>query len=1105
MRIGILGPLEVRADGGPVEVGGARLRALLTLLALDPGALLPAERIIDALWEDGVPRGAPNALQSLVSRLRAAIGREAVESRPGGYRLAVPRACVDAHDFEARVAAARRASDPAARSAGLREALALWRGPALADAAGLRFAGAPAARLDALRRAALEERIDADLVLGRHAEVIPELRALAADDPLREPVTALLMRALYGAGHQAEALTRYEDAKRALADGLGVDPSPELAAVHLAVLRRDPALAARPAAAHAPPPAPRPPKGNLSAPLTSFIGRDADLERVGALLARARLVTLTGPGGAGKTRLSVEAARRYGAPDGPVPPEPDGAVPPAPDGAWLVELAPVTDPGEVPAAVLAALGLREAPQPMPARRAAPPDPLDRVVTALAGRRMLLVLDNCEHLLDAAARLADRVLAGCPGVRIMATSREPLGITGETLWPVGPLEAPPPSASPEDALARPAVRLFADRAAAVAPGFAVTGANVAPVVRICRALDGVPLAIELAAARMRALTPAQVATRLDDRFRLLNAGSRTALPRHRTLRAVVEWSWDLLDEPERALCRRLAAFPGGATLEAAEQVCAGPGLDRAAVLDALAALVDKSLVTVAGTDGEPRYRMLETIRAYGMERLAEAGEEQAVRRAHADRLVRLAEEAEPHLYRAEQLEWLRRLTAEHDNISAALRWTISTGDAATAVRFCAALGWYWFLNGRLRDGADHLVRILELPDVPADTVTARALAMGAMTSLDNQAVGDHVLVIDWLARARDLCAGADPASLHPGLRLMLTTLELYESGWNHPEPSAVEPLLLDPDPWVRGLAHYIRGQIALNFGWIERLDDDFGRSLAAFREAGDRWGLSFALSARAEVVGRRGDHRTAVALHEEALRLNAELGGGTVALVHVHMKLANELDLIGERDRAEELLHAALEAALLDGVPLRRPEEVAALHYQLGEFARRSGEEAEARRRLALAEELTEGLPGPQQFRAMVLCSRGQLDMAMGAMDDASARLHEALRGAAHAQDHPILAYVLAGLAERCRLLGDPERAAVLLGTGDALRGTRDLSQPDVLAIEAAVRADLGADAFTAAYERGLARALEDVLSEFGLDAPPRPTMTRPPGAGSAAG
>ncbi|MCQ0009961.1 AfsR/SARP family transcriptional regulator [Actinomadura madurae] len=365
MRIGILGPLDVRADdGAPVAVGGARLRVLLTLLALDPGTAIPADRIIDALWEDAVPRGAPNALQSLVSRLRAAIGRDVIESGPGAYRLVLPPGSVDAHDFEARVRAARAAAEPGERSAGLRDALALWRGPALADAAGLRFADAPAARLDALRRTALEDRLDADLALGRHAELIPELQALAAADPLREPVAALLMRALYASGQQAEALARYQDARRALGEELGVDPSPELEAVHLSVLRQDPSLLPDGA------PPPKTSRGNLKARLTSFIGRDADLGRVGALLARSRLVTLTGPGGAGKSRLSVESAERLA-----------GRMP---DGAWLVELAPVSDPAEVPAAVLTALGLRE-PAPITAVPPAPaPDPADRLVTALSG-------------------------------------------------------------------------------------------------------------------------------------------------------------------------------------------------------------------------------------------------------------------------------------------------------------------------------------------------------------------------------------------------------------------------------------------------------------------------------------------------------------------------------------------------------------------------------------------------------------------------------------------------------------------------------------------------------------------------------------------------
>ncbi|MEO3827113.1 BTAD domain-containing putative transcriptional regulator [Actinomadura sp. B10D3] len=1074
MRIGILGPLDVRADdGAPIAVGGARLRALLTLLALDPDTAVPAERIIDALWEDAVPRGAPNALQSLVSRLRAAIGRDAVEAGPGAYRLVLPAGSVDAHDFEARVRAARAAAEPGERSAALREALALWRGPALADAAGLRFADAPAARLEALRRTALEDRLDADLALGRHAELVPELQALAAADPLREPVAALLVRALYASGQQAEALARYRDARRALGEELGVDPSPELEAVHLAVLRQDPSLL--PDAA----PPPSRPRGNLKARLTSFIGRDADLGRVGDLLARSRLVTLTGPGGAGKSRLSVESAERVA-----------GRMP---DGAWLVELAPVSDPAEVPAAVLTALGLRE-PATIAAVPPAPaPDPADRLVTALSGRRLLLLLDNCEHLLDAAARLAEEVLENCPGVRILATSREPLGITGETLRPVEPLEPPPADAGPEEALFSPAVRLFADRAAAVSPGFAVTPDNAGWIVRICRALDGMPLAIELAAARLRAMTPAQLAVRLDDRFRLLNAGSRTALPRHKTLRAVVEWSWDLLDEPERTLWRRLAVFPGGATVQSAESVCAALGLDGADVLDLLTALVDKSLLTVGGTDGEPRYRMLETIRAYGLERLAGSGEETATRRAHAAYFVGLAEEAEPHLYRGDQLTWLRRLTAEGDNISAALRWAISTGDAPLAMRFCAALGWYWFLHGRLVEGADSLQDVMALPGVPDDQITARALALGALTALDNQHGGDQIA--SWLARAEAICAAQDRAALHPVLRIMAETIQMYTVGWEAPS-SGIAALLDDPDPWVRGLASFVHGQVAHNFGRIDEIEDAFDKALAAFRESGDRWGLSFTLTAQAEILGRRGDHRGSVALYEEALRLNAELGGGTAGLLHVRMKLANGLDLLGERDRAEALLRDAM------GEPtgVGGPEEKAALHYQLGEFARRSGDTAEALRRFSQADELTEDLPGPPQFRAMVLCGRAQVDLALGALDAAAARLDEALRGAVEARDYPIISHVLAGHAEQARVQGDPERAAELLGTADALRGARDLSLADALAIEQATRTDLGEAAFETAYTRGRTRTFADLLDDFAL--PPRTPRHRQGSPGS---
>ncbi len=552
MRIGILGPLEVRGDAGqPIELGGPRLRALLIRLALDAGQTISIERLCGDLWPGDGPADSGNALQALVSRLRHAAGPGIVQHRAGGYRLAVPPEQVDAAEFERLVGVARAAAaggDPEQGAAVLREALRLWRGPALADVADAPFAAGPVARLEELRLAATEDRIETDLALGRGTELAPELEELTAAYPLRERLRGQLMRALYLAGRQGDALTVYQETRDLLADQLGVDPSPALSDVHLAILRADPSLGAAagnggrpsvPAAPVAAAAAPR--RGNLPAQLTSFVGRDEELNRVAKLLDEARLVTLTGPGGTGKTRLAIEAAARL--------------ADQSPDGMWFVPLAPVRDAMDVPQAVLSALGVAEAPRPTDTVWPIVLPPLDRLTDALASQQLVLVLDNCEHLIAAVADLAGRLLAAAPGLRILATSREPLGVIGETLCPVPALPLPPPDVTAAEAMEYGAVRLLAERAGAVRPGFTVGSDSVAPVVRICRALDGNPLAIELAAARLRSLTAAQVAGRLDDRFALLSAGSRTALPQHQTLRAIVDWSWDLLGDDERTVLRR----------------------------------------------------------------------------------------------------------------------------------------------------------------------------------------------------------------------------------------------------------------------------------------------------------------------------------------------------------------------------------------------------------------------------------------------------------------------------------------------------------------------------------------------------------------------
>ncbi|MEW2358574.1 AfsR family transcriptional regulator, partial [Spirillospora sp. NPDC029432] len=679
-----------------------------------------------------------------------------------------------------------------------------------------------------------------------------------------------------------------------------------------------------------------------------------------------------------------------------------------------------------------------------------------------------------------------------------------------------------------AAANPAVRLLADRAAAVSPGFAVTPANVASLVRICRALDGMPLAIELAAVRLRALTPQQVAGRLGDRFRLLATGSRTALPRHQTLRAMVEWSWDLLDEAGRALWRRLSVFTGGATLASAERVCAGPGLDPDGVLEALAALADKSLLVVEtggadnaggtggtggtggmdGADGSgPRYRMLETIRAYGAERLAEAGEEERVRRAHAEYLAELAETAEPRLYRHDQLHWMAVLKAEHDNLHGALRWAISAGDAVLAVRLCAALGWYWFLGGAVQEAKEFFAEVTAMPGLPEDETTATALAHGVMFTFEGP--WENVEATAWLRRVMRITEGLGERSPHPVLRVMVTLMRLFAQGWDERSRGEARPMVEDPDPWVRAIGHFVMGQLALNFGRVAEAADDLAAALRGFREAGDRWGMSFTLAAQGDILAWRGEHRAAADLFAEALRHNAPLGGGAGMFVHMHSRLANELDLLGEHARARDIL----DGALRDAERMGSPEATAFLHMRYGEFASRAGDRGEAARRLEFAEEYARRAK-PPHLRAMVLTARAHLDLDEdgsgaggpdgggpegGGMEAARRRLDEAVPAAVRALDHPIVADVLVGLAHLAVREGAAERAARLLGTADGLRGVRDLSRPLPARIEAMARAALGDAAFEESYRRGAARTLDDVIAGFGLERPPPPVLLAAPG------
>src|SRR5580693_9521170 len=1071
VHVALLGPLEVRTDGDPgeiAEVAGARLRALLIMLALHPGQLVTASQLIDGLWPQEMPAGAGNALQALVSRLRRALPEAVIESRPSGYQLNIDPRSTDIVRFEDLVAAGRSQlrDDPAAAGQTLRQALALWRGPALADVADTDFGQAAIARLDELRLTAIEQRVDADLRTGNTASLVAELEGLVIAHPMREPLAARLMRALHAAGRRGAALEVFEQTRKRLVNQLGVEPSAELAALHLQILRDEPPAESDPKTPWHPSNHTSRNNTNLRAELTSFVGRDAELRQVAELLGAYRLITLTGPGGAGKTRLAVEAAR--------------AELPAAPDGVWLIELAPVTDPADVTSAVLSALGLREQALVSPARprrltpeAPAPPDELSRLLSALSAKRTLLVLDNCEHLVAAAAALADRVLAACPQVRIMATSREPLNITGEALWTVGPLTLPPDPAvtsfSAERAVVHDSasVLLLTQRARAVAPGFEVTPDNAPAVATICRALDGMPLAIELAAARLRSMAPEQIAARLGDRFQLLSSGSRTAMPRHQTLRAVVDWSWDLLDDAERTLWRRFSVFTGGATLEAAEQVCSGSGLPADRVLDLLTALAEKSLLTVR--HDPPRYWMLEIIRAYGQERLAEAGESHEVREAHAQYFTRLAEASQDHLLRAEQLDWLEKLSADQDNLHAAIRGAVAAGDGPAAVRLAATLGWYWSLRSMKVEGAELIAEALSARGAEAaePEYLAVAYAMGALLAIDTplRAAGLH-----WLDRAAALAARiTDP--VNPVMPLLGPLAALF--GAPDPARGPVGPDVFDdaagnPHPWVAAMARILRGHWTLNLGQRHaQAEADFLAAASILAELGERWAQAVAFGGLAALEGWRGEHAVAVGHYRQARDLVAAFGS-TEDEVQFRLFMVRQLWLAGEPEAAwDELSRAQPDAERL-GLPELRAFAV----YTAGDLARLDGRPEAAREALVRAVEMAILPDVAQQVRAVAATGLGYLAGAEGDLDAARDWHAQALADARSAADAPVIAEALTGLADLALRENDAERAAELLGASVAIRGTTDRSVHDERRVADLARSVLGEARYGQAYQRG---------------------------------
>jgi predicted ATPase/DNA-binding SARP family transcriptional activator len=1032
VQIGMLGSFEARTDDGVfADVPGARLRALLIALALEPGHAVPKATLVDWIWGERPPADAANALQRLVSRLRKALPEGLVEGQPDGYRLRLAPDAVDAVRFERLVAQARYDEDPR-RVRLLREALALWRGAAMQDV-GLQDSAAfdaAVTRLEGLRLTALEDRFDAEISLGGGAELVAALTDLVAVHPLRERLVAALMRALVGEGSGTEALLVYQHAREALADALGVDPSPELSALHVALLRGELGRRAENR------------KTNLRAELTSFVGRDADVVAVRELIAGHRLTTLIGPGGSGKTRLATETARTL--------------LGDLPDGVWLVELAAIGAGGEVAdvaQSTLAGLGLRDA------LLGAPNAELTgRLIAAIGDREALLILDNCEHVIESAAVFAHRVLGECQRLRILTTSREPLGITGETLWPVAPLAVPAGDASPDKIESAPAVRLLRDRAGAVRQNLAADARTLAAMVRVCQALDGMPLAIELAAARLRTMSLDQLANRLDNRFRLLTSGSRTALPRHRTLRAVIDWSWELLTEAERMVLRRLSVFSGGASLEAAERVCAGDVVEPEQVLEVLTSLTEKSLL-LTNAAGAPRYRMLGTIREYAAGRLAEAGEADLGRRAHLAYFTELCETADPHLRRAEQLEWLATLEAEHDNIAAAMHGALAAGAAHAAMRLAAGAGWYWWLAGHRAEGIELITAAANTQGEVNDDLRATVYAL--VVHFVGSGQGDEHKAAEWIHQAYRF--GQRSQSRDPRLSLVVPLERMLQAPGDF--LPAWESLLTNEDPWVRALARLHLGKMRILLGHSGRDADAYlATALAEFQALGERFGIWFALLELAERLATRGDFAAACEHYEQAIVAITEVGA-VEEVIRMRPRQAQLYWLLGDQESSA----AAIAEAHRYAERVTWPDALADLAFSKAKLARWRGDVGEARQQLDVATALLGDGAEQANIRAMTHDLLGYL---ADSLDEAREHRVAACQAAAEAGHATVIAQVLVGIADLALRRDQDEQAARLLAAGVGVRGLPDRAHPDEVRVEQVTRRRLGEARFAEATQEG---------------------------------
>ena len=1031
----LLGPIELHRDGERVHLPGGKTTELLVRLALEAGGTVRSERLIDELWDDEAVSTAKNTLQSKVSQLRRALGDPAlVVGGSAGYSLAIEASAVDALEvirLAELTATLLRAGDASEALRSGSAALALFRGEVLADAGDAEWLRPHRARLDEVHAQLIEDEIAARLELGAAHELIGELEASVARYPLRERLRGQQMLALYRAGRQADALRAFQAARAVLAEELGLEPGRDLQRLEAAILAQDPALdlperhrgrseARRESLA-----------GNLPAAVSSFVGRVAELDDVCAQVSARRLVTLIGPGGAGKTRLALEAASRLGASFD--------------DGAWLIELAPVREGLDVWSAAASALGL---------------DDSARLEAFVSERRILLVIDNCEHVIQDAAVVADRLLRAGSSVTILATSRERLGVTGELLYNVEPLAA-------DDAAA-----LFVERARAVGMAGADDDQAAGTIARICADLDRLPLALELAAARARSLSLNDIAERLGDRFGLLTSGDRTAQPRHQSLRGVVDWSYELLFTEEQRVFRQLSVFAGGFVLTAAQAVCASVDVPPHDIADLISNLVDKSLVKMSHHAGETRYTLLETLAEYGRGQLRAHDEERNARDRHLAWAVRFAEEAEIAMRSAAQTTWVDKTVGERENIRSAVRWACEHGHADDAIAIVSGLAYAWYISGSIKESLPLLTAALAMDgDTSVERRAAGEAWAGWMTQMAGGATAEAV---ERAERAVVLARAASPRAfaLAVGFAAMFRAFRGLTVEASELVEEASARLEHEADQWGQAWIDWVRSGLVHKAGDPQRAMELLRASVDGFAQLHDQSGTAIASIRLGELAELRGDYAEARSSTLFAYNVVMVSGAKSFNGSLLATRLGNIAALQGNFAEAAEWHELGLRRAR-DG---EFPGAIAQAFSGMGEAARRGGElgPAAAYHREALsrfeASGSIEGVSFSLACLALIATEQGDPAIAVDLLTKSLVKAHGS-------SDQRGVAFALEGLASAFAARDDAAKAAALLGAAADLRerigGPPPAAQRGgVDGAEQRACSQLGRQAYESEYARG---------------------------------